>query len=686
MDKAKIESVSSRRLLLLLSAVSALLIVYFLPKKHIERFNYTVDKPWTYDVLIAPFSFSVEKSDEAWQREADSIARSFPPYFVRLPDVRDKALADFDAFYLDSLYRVISSGSYKLLRNSLQNVYDDGIMQVSDEDKIQGKDNIRIYSGNSSVLTPVSAVRTTRDAYKTVTETEIMAYDRYALLQHHVEDFIRPNLSYDAQRSAQELEALQRQISHYKGMVVADQKIIDQGEIVTAEKSQIIESYLARVNEKAASRRFMLLTWGGQLLYVVFVLLALLVYLILYRKDNIEVRSRQLFLYSSITVFTIGVSLFIQYTSWSIFVIPCSMLAIMLRIFLDSRTAFMGYFVFVMITSLTAPLPYEYMVLQFMAGLTGIYSLKELSQRSQIIRTCALVFLSYTVFWSAIQMTRLENLSDIDLSVFIFFAINCILLLLVYPLLFVLEKIFGFTSNVTLIELSNFNNQLLRELAEKAPGTFQHSIQVSALAAEAATRLHAGSQLVRTAALYHDIGKLSNPPFFTENQSGVNPHDKLSPEESAVMITSHVREGLALADKYALPAAIKEFIATHHGKGVARYFYLKYQKEHPGEEVDIEPFSYPGPNPRSKETALLMMADAVEAASRSLSEYSEESIGSLVDRIIDTQIEEGYFRESDLSWQEVQKVKEVFKEKLRIMYHTRIKYPDATVDLHRKRE
>ena len=686
MDKTDKDSIGSRRLLLLLSAVSALLIVYFLPKKHIERFSYTVGKPWTYDVLIAPFNFSIEKSDETWQAEADSIGASFAPYFVRLSDVSEKALADFDGFYYDSLYRMISSESYKVLRKTLESVYDAGIIQISDEDHTKGKDYIRIYSGNSSQLTPVSMVRTTRDAYKLVTEADIMAYDRYALLQHHIEEYIRPNLSYDSQRSALELETLQSQISHYKGMVVADQKIIDQGEIVNPEKSQIIESYLAKVNEKATSRRFMLLTWGGQILFVVIVLLTLLVYLILYRKDNIEVRAKLLFLYSAVTIFTIGVSLYVQYTSWSVFILPCSMLAIMLRIFLDSRTAFIAYFSFVLITSITSPLPYEYVVLQLIAGLTGIYSLKELSQRSQIIRTCMLIFLSYAAIWSAIQMTRLENISDIDLSVFVFFAINCILLLLVYPLLFVLEKIFGFTSNVTLIELSNFNNPLLRELAEKAPGTFQHSIQVSALAAEAATRLHASSQLVRTAALYHDIGKLANPPFFTENQSGVNPHDKLTPEESAAIITSHVSEGLALAEKYSLPSAVREFIATHHGKGVARFFFLKYQKEHPDEEVDLEAFSYPGPNPQSKETAILMMADAVEASSRSLSEYSEESIGNLVDRIVDTQIEEGYFRESDLSWREVQKVKEVFKEKLRTMYHTRIKYPEATVDLHRRKE
>ena len=326
-------------------------------------------------------------------------------------------------------------------------------------------------------------------------------------------------------------------------------------------------------------------------------------------------------------------------------------------------------------------MPYEFILLQVLAGLTGIYSLKELSQRSQILRTSLLVFVAYSLVWSALQMTRLENIRDIDPWTFLFFAINCIVILLVYPLLFVIEKLFGFTSNVTLIELSNINNPLLRELAEKAPGTFQHSMQVSTLASEAATRIKANSQLVRTAALYHDIGKIDDAPFFTENQNKVNPHDKLTPQESAGIIVGHVRKGLDLAEKYGLPESIRGFISSHHGKGVARYFYIKYAQEHPDLVQDNSAFSYPGPNPYSKETALLMMADAVEAASRSLKEYTEASISELVDKIIDTQVHEGYFENCPISWQEINKVKETFKEKLRTMYHTRISYPEPTGDL-----
>ena len=365
---------------------------------------------------------------------------------------------------------------------------------------------------------------------------------------------------------------------------------------------------------------------------------------------------------------------------------PCSMLAILLRIFLDSRTAFTGYMVFVLSSSLIVSMPYEFVLLQLVAGLTGIYSLKELSQRSQILWTSFLVFISYSLVWIAIQMTQLEYIRDMDTWIFLYFAINCIIILLVYPLLFVIEKLFGFTSNVTLIELSNINNPLLRELAEKAPGTFQHSMQVSTLASEAVTHLKANPQLVRTAALYHDIGKMENAPFFTENQNGVNPHDKLTPQESARIITSHVEKGLQLADKYGLPQAIRGFIASHHGKGVARYFYIKYTQDHPGEEPDSKDFSYPGPNPYSKETAVLMMADAVEAASRSLKEYTEESINDLVDKIIDRQVQEGYFKDCPINWLEIEKVKDTFKEKLRTMYHTRISYPEPTADLHQKKQ
>jgi len=657
-----------------------------MPAERQEKYTFTVGKPWTYDVLIAPFNFSIQKSDDIWQAEADSVKSSFAPYFSRNTSVAESALVGFDNFYNDSLNKLVWEDSYQALRRRLEKVYRDGIISTSDEEVLSGKEVFRVYEGNTSSFVQTASVRSVRDAYRLVTDADIYVYDRYTLLQHNIEQYIQPNLVYDETRSEADLTSQLNEISHYRGMVVEGQKIIDQGEIVDEQKSNIINSYLSIVNEKNQSKRFELLTWAGRSVFVLLCFLVLFVYLSLYRIDDIENRSILWFLFGSITLFTVAMGLYCQYSSWSIFLFPCSMLAIMLRIFLDSRTAFTGYMTFILSTSLIVPMPYEYVLLQVMAGLTGIYSLKELSQRSQILRTCLLIFVSYSLVWSAFQMTQLENIRDIDPLIFLYFAINCIVILLVYPLLFVIEKLFGFTSNVTLIELSNINNPLLRELAEKAPGTFQHSMQVSTLASEAATRIKANPQLVRTAALYHDIGKMDNAPFFTENQNGVNPHDKLTPQESAHIITGHVEKGLELAHKYGLPESIRGFIASHHGKGVARYFFIKYNQDHPGLEPDPHDFSYPGPNPYSKETAVVMMADAVEAASRSLKEYTEESIGELVDKIIDTQVQEGYFQDCPISWQDIKRVKETFKEKLRTMYHTRISYPEPTAGPDQKKQ
>ncbi len=677
---------SNRNLLIILSLLSALLTVYFMPAGQKENYIYTIGKPWTYNVLIAPFSFSIEKSDAVWQEEADSVKAAFAPYFSRNAAVTESALADFDRFYNDSLKKLVWDESYRILRRRLEKVYSDGVVSASDEDILSDRELFRLYEGNTSVFVQTSSVRSIRDAYRYVTDADIYVYDRYVLLEHNLENYIHPNVIYDAARSEADLAAQLDEISHFRGMVVEGQKIIDQGEIVDEQKNQVIKSYLDIANERNASKQFQLLTWGGRSVFVILCFLVLFVYLLLYRLDDIDNRSILYFLFGSISLFTVMVGLFCQYSNWSILLFPCSMLAIMLRIFLDSRTAFTGYMVFILSTSLIVSMPYEYVLLQLMAGITGIYTLKELSQRSQILHTCLLIFISYSLVWIAIQMTQLENIRDINPWIFLFFLINCVIILLVYPLLFVIEKLFGFTSNVTLIELSNINNPLLRELAEKAPGTFQHSMQVSTLASEAATRIKANPQLVRTAALYHDIGKMENAPFFTENQNGVNPHDKLSPQESARIITDHVEKGLELAEKFGLPKEISGFIASHHGKGVARYFYIKYAQAHPGEEPDTKVFSYPGPNPYSKETAVLMMADAVEAASRSLKEYTEESIGELVNKIIDTQIQEGYFKDCPISWQEINKVKDTFKEKLRTMYHTRISYPESTEGLGQKKQ
>ena len=336
----------------------------------------------------------------------------------------------------------------------------------------------------------------------------------------------------------------------------------------------------------------------------------------------------------------------------------------------------MAHIISILLCSICLRTPHEFILLQTIAGMASIYSLRELSQRSQLLRSALIVVVAYSVLYFALDLIHINDIAQLNTYMYVNFIINGILLLFTYPLLFILEKTFGFTSNVTLVELSNINNKLMREMSEVAPGTFQHSLQLANLTAAAANRIDANSQLVRTGAMYHDIGKMLNPAFFTENQTGVNPHDQLNYKQSAQIVINHVIDGMKLAEKNDLPQVIKDFIRTHHGKGLTKYFYISYQNEHPGEEVDKEAFRYPGPNPFTKEQAILMMADSVEAASRSLKEYTEESISGLVDKIIDSQVQEGYFKECPITFKDIATVKSVFKEKLKTMYHTRISYPE----------
>lgn len=669
---------NNKTFMIFLAVIAVVLIVYSMPKNRSRHYEFSQGKPWTYNELIAPFSFSIEKSEEDLKNEIDSLRANFSPYFSYDNSISQRVIRSFESLYSETLHSKISNHTYQALHNRLQEIYKGGIISPETEGLLEGSkaSYLRIYSGNTSSFLSINAVRDEKAAYQYLTSVDMPDHDRYSLLQFNLEDFIQPNMVYDITKSKADLTAQENQISHFKGMVVADQKIIDHGEIIDDNTYQIIKSYIKVITARTETKKFQLLTWTGQFLLVSLLLTLLYFYLMIYRADNIDSRSKLIFIFGSITLFTVLTCLYVEYTAWSIFILPSAMLAVLLHIFLDSRTAFLIYLIHILICSVVVQMSYEFVLLQSVAGLTGIYSLRELSQRSQLLRTTFLIFLSYCIIWTSLQLIQIEHIKDIDYMMYVMFAINCVLILLIYPLLFIVEKSFGFTSNVTLIELSNFNQPLLRELAENAPGTFQHSIQVSTLAAEAANRVGASAQLVRTAALYHDIGKLANPPFFVENQTGTNPHEKLKPEESAVIILRHVNDGLKLAEKYGLPSAIRDFIDTHHGSGIAKFFYVKYQQNNPDVEADPSQFRYTGTNPTTKETAILMMADSVEAASRSLVEYTEESIAAMVDRIIDTQLGEGFFKESPLTFKEIAEIKEIFKEKLKTMYHTRISYPE----------
>lgn len=660
-------------LLIILTAVTILLAVYSMPSGRSLNYEFSEGYPWMYDELIAPYDFSIEKSEEEYRQEIDSLRNSFMPYFAMNEETGYQAIAALGKLFEDTLSKIVSPTTFRRMTDRLSEVYAAGIFDSEGERIMEGRNYFRSYSGNSSRLVNKESAFTLKTAYQHLTDNNIPSY----ILELNFEKYIIPNLKYDSERSTADLKTSEEQISHFSGKVVANQKIIDKGDIVDHYKYQVIRSYVD-IESQNTGINFRLLSLGGNLIYVTILTAMLMLYLFFYRKDIIGSRHKLFFLFGSIILFTVFTNIYIRYGNWSIFILPCTMQALMLRIFLDSRTSFISYLVSILISSICTPMPFEFVLLQTVAGFAAIYSIHELTQRSQIFKAVAIIFGSYSIIWTALQMIQLDDMKLIQWQTYIFFGINCFILLLTYPLVLAIEKLFGFTSNVTLIELSNLNNPLLQQLSYNAPGTFQHSIQVSTLAAEAANAIGAKTQLVRTAALYHDIGKLANPPFFTENQSGVNPHDSLSYQQSARIITEHVPDGKKLAEKYHLPQDIIHFIDTHHGSGMAKYFYIKYHNEHPGEDTDTTPFNYGGTDPDTKETAILMMADAVEASSRSLTEYTEETIGNLVDKIIDTQVEEGHFKECPITFKEISQVKSIFKEKLKTIYHTRISYPELS--------
>lgn len=535
---------------------------------------------------------------------------------------------------------------------------------------------IRLVDKNVATSRFIDQLYTVKEAYEYLLNADTAHYKKKILQQCSLNDYITPNLVYDEEKSEAAQKDLLSNISWANGFVLNGQKIIDRGEIVDEQTYNILESLRKEWEKRSDSVQEKRLTLAGQILYVGIFLFCFMAYLELFRADYYERKGTLTLLFALIVFFPVLSSIMVEQNLSSIYVVPFAMIPIIVRVFLDSRTAFMAHVTIILLCSITLRFPHEFILLQVVAGMVAIYSLRELSQRSQLLRTALVVFISYALLYFAFELIHEDDLTKLNTRMYIYFMINGILLLFAYPLLFLLEKIFGFTSDVTLVELSNINNSLLREMSEVAPGTFQHSLQMANLAAAAANKIGGKSQLVRTGALYHDIGKMVNPAFFTENQSGVNPHKSLSYEQSAQVIISHITDGLKLAEKHNLPKVIKDFISTHHGRGLTKYFYISYKNEHPDEEVDQEKFRYPGPNPFTKEQAVLMMADSVEAASRSLPEYTEESISTLVDKIIDTQVSEGYFKECPITFKDIATVKALFKEKLKTMYHTRISYPE----------
>lgn len=652
------------------------LISYFLPREKTTSLDFIEGKPWKHEQLTAPFNFAVYKSEKALQAERSKVLTGLPPYYTLNENMGNEAIDSFSTAHRKELSLLVSPILRQKIERKLKDIYSCGIISSNDLARLHADSitSIAIIKGNISVPTPTDKLYSVQKAYESLMSIDTTLWGRHALQSCNLNDYIQPNLNYDTQRSeTARIEAL-ADISLTSKVILKDQRIIDTGDMVDEESSQILQSYLQELNKRTDERGIQM-TVIGQVLLVTLFIAAYFMYLFNYRRKYLYERNKLLFLMAQLTIFPIIASWLLNNGN-ALMLIPFTIAPVMINVFLDSRTAYITHTIIILTTSLIVPEPFLFVLLQFVAGIAAIYSLTELTERSQIFRVAIVVLLCYSIVSFSYELITKSSLAFFSKHMYIDFFINSILVLFAYPLMLLYEKLFRFTSDVTLMELSNFNIKLLRQLSEDAPGTFQHSMQVSNLAAAAANKVGASSLLVRTGALYHDIGKLENPVFFTENQGNTNPHACLPYEQSASIIINHVRDGLRMAEKHNLPQAIKDFIATHHGKSKAKYFYISYKNEHPGEEIDERIFTYPGPAPHSMETAILMMADAVEAASRSLPEYTEGSISNLVDRVVDGQVSEGHFKECPITFRDIHDIKTVFKEKLRTIYHTRISYPE----------
>lgn len=661
-----------------LVVISTALIVYFMPHGDEFGYKYELDKPWNYGLLIANTKFPILKNDSTLRKERESTMRAFQPYYNYDASVKDSMLSRLYNHVSKEWQGQNAEMYVRHIAALLDTIYRHGVLSVDDYTRLKDAEHhrsIRVVHENVARPVSLSKVYSLRSAYKYIMSEDTAMYSRLVLQQYNINELIQQNLTYDEMKSETELEGLLQRISSYNGFVQAGQKIVDRGETVTEEVYDILRSYEQDYEKRDITDTKIPYKPIGQTLFVLVMFISLTTYLALFRADYFENVRKVTLLFGLPVLFCIVASLMVSHKILNVFMLPCCLVPIVIRVFMDSRTAFMFHCGMILIISLMLNNNYEFIIVQLATGMVAIQALRELSQRSQIVRTAFFIYLVYIVLYTGYSLLH-ENDLKMDTWMYVCFTINCILLLFTYPLLWMFEKVFGFVSDVTLVELSNVHNPLLQRMTEVAPGTFQHSMQVANLSAAVADKIGAKAQLVRTGALYHDIGKMERPVFFTENQNGVSPHKHLTPQRSAQVIIDHVFNGLKLAEKNQIPEPIKRFILTHHGKGKAKFFYITYKKEHPDEEIDESVFTYPGPNPSTKEEAILMMCDATEAASRSLHEYTEESINQLVDKIVDGQVAEGFFNECDITFKDIAVAKTVLKDKLKTIYHTRISYPE----------
>jgi len=675
--------------IILLYLVSILLVYFMFPREGKFQYEYSKNTPWMHETLVAPFDIPIYKLEQQVQEERDSLQRTARLYFFYDSLVGNKMISSFETDYNNFVSSMgiggYVSGSWSvtgsILSEILTEIYNKGVMEAHP-----------VLEGRELDLLPVMIIRNTLAEEKRYREfyTERTAYDYLisevrkvnegslaVLNKLTLNSYLQPNLFYDEQTTSMVRQANLEDLTLTQGMVQAGMRIIARGELVSSNKFQVIESLRQEYETNPNVGKNYLVVYLSQFLLISMIFLAMYWFIYYFRKDIFASRRQTLFTLGLI-VTMVGLTMAAATNdAVSVYVIPFVLIPIFLKTFFDIRYALFVHMITLLLAGFWVPNSYQFVMMNFLAGLVGLLSMRSYYKRGILFYTALYIFATYALVYLFLSLMQEGDINKINWINILWMAGNGLLILTSYPLVFLMERTFGFLSDATLFELSDTNQPLLRKLAEKAPGTFQHSMQVATLAEEAILKVGGNSLLVRAGAIYHDIGKMESPEYFIENQhDGINPHDELDFKASARIIIDHVIKGEELGKKNKLPSKIIDFIRSHHGTSTVQYFYRSMINSNPDEEVDISEFTYPGPKPYSKETSVLMMADSVEAASRTLKTYSPESISDLVENIVNHQISEEQFSESNITYGDIMEVKKIFKNRLSNIYHSRIEYPE----------
>ncbi|SDI31516.1 HD family phosphohydrolase [Winogradskyella thalassocola] len=666
---------------ILLFIVTTLFIVYLFPKTGKFRYSFEKGKPWQSENLYAPFNFAIKKSKEELDKEKSEIKGQSLVYFEINTEIKEEVLSDYltrfnQVFKDSSNFSIENSDLYKKGKAIVNSLYSSGIL-----------DSDYNYADDRAVKLAT--------ANKVEKEIQYGSLFELSNLRQRVEsdmgnsipidvkkrivsvffDVIKPNIKLNASLTEKALEEELSRISLTRGRVEKDQLIISKGQVIEEAQYDILSSLKSEYESQvwnSANYNWVLIAYT---LLVALALLMLLLFLSKYRKEVFINNTKVTFIFFNIALMILLSTLVINFNSQYIYVVPLCILPLVLKAFFDARLGLFTHVLTVLLLGFVVPNSYEYMFLQIIAGMVTILTVSELYKRANLFISVGQITFIYIIAYFAFFVIHEGQLTGLKVEIFGMFILCGLATLFVQPLIYIYEKIFGLVSDVSLLELSDTNTKLLKELSNRAPGTFHHSLNVANLAEASANEIGANAMLVRVGALYHDIGKMNNPTYFTENQStGINPHDELSSEESAKVIIDHVLNGIEIAKKYNLPDRVIDFIRTHHGTSLVYYFYMKEKAAN--ENVDIKDFTYPGPTPFSKETAILMICDSVEAASKSLKEPTSTKINDFVENIINKQMESGQFLNADITFKEIQALKKVLKFKLANIYHLRIEYPE----------